>query len=405
MHYGIGTVNMNNNEFTNNASENGGGAIINGFGAVLNATDCNFNTNNGGWGGAIFNQNDFTTLNLEGCIFDRNETLGTGGSVYLWSGGQGFINNCVFNENAGDFGGNITCDEVDSAEEGSVMIINSVIQQNTTTTQGGGLNIVDYDATIYNTLIAQNFNSGSGAGGGLSINCTDSNTVVVNLINNTIVGNFAQLGSGIATYSTANMTECTTNIQNSLLFNEGKNYKVEDGNPILMSLGGNLSGDGMASTSLTHGKDINNSPEPSFKDKALLNYRPTNGSIVIDAGVADGTPVSDLDGNPRIGDPDSGAYEFMEPSGNEETFIESSFIQLKPNPVAETLTYNLKTDWQGELSWRIYDVQGKLAIAGNVNNMLRVDDKIDVSLLSMGLYDFVIGNGTEAVSVKLLKRP
>ncbi|HQQ20662.1 MAG TPA: choice-of-anchor Q domain-containing protein, partial [Bacteroidales bacterium] len=50
---------------------------------------------------------------------------------------------------------------------------------------------------------------------------------------------------------------------------------------------------------------------PQFKDRTELDFRLKSNSPAIDAGVPNGV-LFDILGNPRVGIPDIGAYEFTE---------------------------------------------------------------------------------------------
>jgi hypothetical protein len=63
-------------------------------------------------------------------------------------------------------------------------------------------------------------------------------------------------------------------------------------------------GDGTV-TSITNSYD-----DPAFADPAVWDYHLTDGSLAIDAGVDAGV-TTDIDGSPRLNDPDIGADEYV----------------------------------------------------------------------------------------------
>jgi hypothetical protein len=57
--------------------------------------------------------------------------------------------------------------------------------------------------------------------------------------------------------------------------------------------------------------DVIMNQNPQFKDRTELDFRLKSNSPAIDAGVPNGV-LFDILGNPRVGNPDIGAYEFIE---------------------------------------------------------------------------------------------
>ena len=57
--------------------------------------------------------------------------------------------------------------------------------------------------------------------------------------------------------------------------------------------------------------DVILNQNPPFKDRTEVDFRLKSNSPAIDAGVPNGV-LFDILGNPRVGNPDIGAYEFIE---------------------------------------------------------------------------------------------
>ncbi|MBK7853907.1 MAG: hypothetical protein IPJ79_02485 [Bacteroidetes bacterium] len=76
---------------------------------------------------------------------------------------------------------------------------------------------------------------------------------------------------------------------------------------------------------------------PQFVNAGAGNYHLTPQSPCINAGTFTGAPLIDLDGNPRNGNPDMGAYEALN-TGIED--VDGNPIAIYPNPSTNFLTIN-----------------------------------------------------------------
>jgi len=83
-------------------------------------------------------------------------------------------------------------------------------------------------------------------------------------------------------------------------------------------------------------------------------------SPAIDAGIAAGAPMVDIEGNPRIGEVDAGAYEFDPSTGLADILADHSTLTILPNPVAEHLRFELDNDFRGNVKMTVINSAGQL---------------------------------------------
>ena len=126
------------------------------------------------------------------------------------------------------------------------------------------------------------------------------------------------------------------------------------------------------------GSNGNISSNPQFIDAANGDFRLTSGSLCIDAGNGSAAPKFDLEGNPRIDDPnvantgtgdpvysDIGAYESMLPTSIE--YSQTEFLKIYPNPSNGVFSIEGSDIQQIE----IYNMYGTLVYSRR-NNLTRV---------------------------------
>ena len=246
--------------------------------------------------------------------------------------------------------------------------------------------------------------SNDGAGGAISQNVGDSLIRSLTLVNSTLVNNDAPIGAGIAQFTGLNESVLNLNIQNTILFNpDGNDYEIEGGTPTVLSLGGNLSNNNSANSVLINSEDQIEIGNMFFVDLDG-DYRLTSESPAIDAGVDVGAPLNDIDGNPRLGQVDAGAYEFQMVDATKETIIPNSALKVLPNPVADILQFELENNWSGKLNVPIFNLQGqelkKLQIE-KTNELLQ--GSFEVKDLAKGIYDILLSNGNQAITAKFVK--
>lgn len=343
--------------FTGNTANTSGGGIINGFIANLTVKNSTFNDNTARWGGGIFNQNDSTVLNIQNTAFTGNTVENLGGGIYGSGGINITIHDSEFSGNTANLGGAVAINE-DSLELAVLTVSNTIMRENTTLSQGGAIYAADADVTLTNCLLASNINVGDNPGGAISNNATGIKTARVVLINSTLAENLSGFGGGVAQWEANDTSSAELTLLNSIIANPLENHFVEQGTPVVISLGGNLSSDNTMNDFLTNTKDINE-VDPQFVDFAAGDFHLAAGSPCIDGGVAAaGVPTTDIDGNPRIGSPDKGSYEFPTSSTHEN--LQLLALQLTPNPAVDYVQTTIANEWNGPVQVQLTTGKGQL---------------------------------------------
>jgi len=386
---------IKNTTFLSNSADARGGGVYGGFKAAVSVDSCLFRGNLAPRGGAMSSQNDTTTLIITNSEFLSNTSTGSGGAISTVDGGYTSIFNCLFKENQGNTGGAIAfnADSNPNIDTARFLLRNSVILANTAEEQGGAINIEDIKGRIENCLIHENRAEDEGRGGAISHNVSDSMelSIVLDIVNSTIVNNLGLLSSGIAAFTDLEGVGII-NMQNTLMFNL-KDYQVEAGTPIFNSLGGNYSRDVANMTQYFNDDDILQS-NPSFVDQANMNYRLMSDSPCIDAGIAGNAPERDIQGYIRDANPDIGCFEFVLNTSIGD--IETTTFNVWPNPTSEYINLDLYN--QEKLgSIYIYNSQGQVV------KKVRSDARnISVADLNNGLY-FILINGQKKYQATFVK--
>jgi predicted outer membrane repeat protein len=143
----------------------GNGGAIYAQNSNIKIIDSTFSSNksagNYGSGGAIFSWGG--SLTLIDSVFTANQTIATsasyGGAVYI-VGANATIENTVFNNNTGYYGGGIT------AGMGANISVsaNSVFSHNNSTKEGAGIYVMNGQLTVADSEISQNNSKSHGAG-------------------------------------------------------------------------------------------------------------------------------------------------------------------------------------------------------------------------------------------------
>jgi len=133
-----------------------GGSIANYYNCDLTVSNCTFRNNKSTDGGGIYSgDNDNNYLGISDCVFINNTASGAGkgGGVCAKSQyGDILVNNCLFKDNVGGYGGGIYINS-----GGTAKISNCVFCDNTATLLGGGLYISNStEAEFLNCTIANN---------------------------------------------------------------------------------------------------------------------------------------------------------------------------------------------------------------------------------------------------------
>ncbi len=369
--------------FEGNKAARSGGAVTVGFTAKVALKNCTFNANTAQYGGAVFCQNDTTSLSVEGCTFSENGAENTGGALNISSGIVTNIKNSVFFANGASTGGAIDISE-DSLDLAVLNVENTIFRDNICTTQAAAINQNNADVNLKNCLFSFNLNIGDGAGGAISSNASGKKTARVNAVNCTFASNVSQIGAGIAQFE-VDTSDAILTLQNCILFNEGDNYAVEAGEPEVVSAGGNVVSDATLNDFLLAGQDVPET-DPFFVDGPSYDFHLLLNSPAIDRGVAAGAPPTDIEGNPRINEPDAGAYENQEVLGLND-LARALPLQLTPNPAIDFTQLGASGTWNGAVRIEVTAVGGKLV--RTVETEKTTADwqyRLDVKNLPAGVY-------------------
>jgi len=201
--YNQGTTALTNCTVSGNSAAIGGG-LRNSSGASLTVDDSNFAANVAQcFGGALGNAGH---IDLFDSGFTGNSAVSAGGAVANSSGGSGSVSGCnVSGNHAGGFqggggGGGIF------VFGGALTIANTLIDDNSTGTNGGGL-LVFASAVLTNCTV--NGNSASVRGGGV-LNYGATTLTNCTVSGNSVTGNlFFSRGGGVYNYGTVALTDCT----------------------------------------------------------------------------------------------------------------------------------------------------------------------------------------------------
>jgi Ca2+-binding RTX toxin-like protein len=141
-----GKLTVNNSNFENNQALAGGGLVV-GFGATASVTNSQFSYNNGG---GIFV--GYAQLELKDSIIDQNTSTISGGGVNIQGDSQATITNTVISNNTAPFGGG-----VEVFQNSQVTIVDSLITGNSASEGGGAIDVYDQSTLeVTNTVISNN---------------------------------------------------------------------------------------------------------------------------------------------------------------------------------------------------------------------------------------------------------
>lgn len=377
------TTNITDCEFTENESVNVGGALTNAFGAITNVTNCAFSENESmGSGGAIYSQNDENVITISNTDIVSN-TAEFGGGINMSGDNEAFVGLPL---------PTLNLDKV-------TLVANIAVNQ------GGGINISNANGNFTNILLDLNLvTEADGIGGGISLNTSDTINATFNVINSTIVNNLAFIGAGISHWKPGTEATSVLTVQNTIFDNPfGNNYDIEDGDPVFVSNGGNLSSDATMTAELIGTNDLNEE-DPLFVDPEDNNYYLQNTSPCIDSGIAAGAPDTDIEGLPRVNAPDMGAYENQQISSVRDLNKYFGQLNVFPNPVQDELSYSFESVWKGRLEVRISDQSGKVLLDQlfdkGEHTVLR---QIDVRQLPQGMYNLSVSNGRLVKTIGFVK--
>ena len=397
--------------------------------------DCSFINCQANWGGAISIYNTNTTATLRNCVIQNNNAFANGGGFHTGFGGKVIAENCevtsntavrgaafnsqndtsavtviesIINDNRGSNGGafQLTSDDTVDTQLPLLTIDRSIISANFADVQGGAINILNADLSIDNSLIIENVNtSQTGAGGAISINAFSDRFIDAEIKNTSFYGNVAvsTIGGGIAHFTDATGVSVLS-LQNNIFGGSlGMNYAIEDGNPTVESRGGNLSDDNSMSGFLI-GTNDTNEEFPEFVDVGSLDFHLNSNSPAINTGIDQGASLVDIEGNPRQGTVDKGAYEYQGLVGLQEILDSKSQLKLFPNPAKESLSFQLDNNWTGKVMVQINDSSGRLKQQYQIGKSDTLfESQVALEGLEQGMYFLVVKSGDRTLRTRFFK--
>jgi len=378
-------------DIISNSANRQGGALIVGFGGTANFTNTLFRLNQASENaGAIWSQNDSTTVSLVNCTLSENGSVERGGAITIVS------------DNSDNF---------ETTTPLPVMIIeNTLFANNVTAEQGGAINLSNANLTVINSVFEYNFvTEDAGIGGAISLNTIDSlnSDPEFRFINNTFANNNAAIGAGISNWlQEPALGNSNAIFQNNIFYNpDGDNYIIEPGAgiPVATSIGGNLSTDNSAVDVFNSTNDLNETL-PLFVDFGNDDYHLQNGSPCVDAGIAADAPLLDFDGQPRVDEVDMGAYENQKLVGVQDLENTFGLVTIFPNPIEDNLNFSFKSMINDELQVLVTDLDGKVVFSSSIEKSEKeVFRNYNVTRLAKGMYNLTITNGKYTNTVSFVK--
>ncbi|MEM1318832.1 MAG: choice-of-anchor Q domain-containing protein [Bacteroidota bacterium] len=398
-------------EFLRNLATQAGGAMSCGFKADVQINNCEFDRNNAGSatnddgpGGAIFTQNDTTSVMIRSSDFTNNVSLGSGGAFFTGVDSPVSLTDCLFESNQGSVGGAVAFN-ADSSEIAPFTATNCVFAFNVASDQGGAINIGNGDTRIVSCLFDTNIASGVGTGGAISNNASPNQNSPLFIINSTFSGNIGILSAGIAQWTDTVNNSAVMTLQNNIFSNpDGVNYAIEDGSPTIVSMGGNLSSDDSFAAALAGTNDLN-SVDPLFEDATVSDFNLQENSPAVNAGISAGAPLTDILGNARVDSVDMGAYESpYSPTGTID-LEDNRALQLSPNPVDEQVQLYIENEWNGPLDVRVTNVKGQIVATYRIDKWQReLRHELNLGQLDTGIYQISVSNGNSMLVRSLIKQ-
>lgn len=336
--FGPGNLTVRHSEFTNNRGING--AAINSLNGKLIVENSKFINNDTkaaffdtgktndflrGFGGAIYTDRANNSITIRNSIFEGNIAKGAGGAVHLFADPEDavtiessvFQNNQAIGLQGGEAGkgGGISMIRDGSSPQGTFILTNTTVANNTGYDQGGGLWVNKSQSTITNSTFSGNRiigNEGKNSGGAMMIYSPTQ------IINTTLANNYAGwVGGGITASDDAPVTVKNTIFYNNTADNGTNKWGIQQHtNRQLIDKGGNI----QFPAKLTNNfNDYNATAIVRIIDPQLallqdngggfLTHALLAGSPAINAGVTLDSPTTDQRGFLRDGQIDVGAFE------------------------------------------------------------------------------------------------
>jgi CSLREA domain-containing protein len=304
----IGNLTVENSIVSGNSSGYAGGGIYQSSGGTLTVKNSAVTDNLAGAGGGISSVN--ATLIVIGSVIADNSTSNSGGGILSLNSTLTLTNSAVSgNESTGDMGGGI------SSGDSTLTVTSSTISGNTAHLGGSGIANIGSTLTLSNSTVSGNTTT-SGAGGGINNLGANGpyNASTAILKNVTVANNSAPTGGGIANGG-------TLKLKNTLIA-DNAGGSAPDCSGTLVSQGYNLIGNSAGCSGATDGVngDLVGSPASPLDPQlgplqdnggATMTQALIGDSPAIDAGDLASCPAHDQRGiaRPKGARCDIGAFE------------------------------------------------------------------------------------------------
>jgi hypothetical protein len=405
----------------NTAGLYGGGiAFLNGYGTgnYFEVNNCQIIGNNSeGYGGGILFAEKECSSNMEvkvvDCLIENNNAeLGAGGFGQDFTSNNNHleINNCeIFNNTSNSSVGGIWLIE-GGGQTPTAKISNTHFKGNSSSgseTPIQGFMVSDelnnpvsdiLNVELINCLFSEHHTNNEPTA---VIGAKNSELTMINC---TVANNEAP--------SIGNFTGGKINLQNTILQSDGFLNLASGGNLVsgeVVSLGGNLISDDALDALLSNTDQ--SSTDPLFE---IGTFQLSENSPAVDAGfLPDEVPEFDLAGNARIqgGCLDIGVYESSYDAGVscltdvKELLVNSSLLEIYPNPVSDQLQISLENEWKGVLHLQVVNAIGQTVRSTSFEkNETRFSQKMNVTELPIGIYRLLVSDGEEMMVQAFVKQ-
>ncbi|MFG0306151.1 MAG: choice-of-anchor Q domain-containing protein [Phycisphaerales bacterium JB040] len=332
IHANFGAIDVHDSTFVGNSSQNGGGIFATGADTLVTGSSFVGNTASS-FGGAMRRAGGLTnSFDVFDCEFDSNSAI-TGGAIELFVTTAGpTFERCAFRNNqANSFGGAIA-----NLAQG-MTVASCLFEGNTAGSEAGAI--------------------------GTSSNGTA--TPGPDIVNSTVVDNFAPIGGGVSSLSSVGLARVLNSIVWGNTDNGGAGFEAQVNQSRLTTPNTFTVEHSLVMGLVVAGpydNGTNTSADPEFVDGSLGDYRLSAISPAIDLGdnafVPGGVTALDLDGLARIVDGDfdgtptvdAGAYEFVSSDSDGDGLDDVVENQIGTDP------FNPDTDADGLLDGTEVDI-------------------------------------------------
>jgi len=226
------------------------GGVVYAINSSPNFTLCSFNDNNSLNSGGCFYLYNSPDVTLNECSFDNNSASSSGGCFVVRDGSWDInLNNCTFINNSGSTSG------VLFIQSSSANIYNSSFSNNSATSEGGAIRVIDGVVDIESCIFYEN---SSNRGGAISA----ENSSSLSVINSTFFNNSAVDGSSLFAVASSYI------IENTIFSFSSLGDAISGGTPTLTccDIYGNQGGDWVGAIAPQFGINGNFSADPLFCD-------------------------------------------------------------------------------------------------------------------------------------------